>query len=159
MKNLRLLGEQLTDTPSHSTRSPEEWEKHERNGHIPKLPDCPVCVEEQGPIVRHYAQSSPSLKTLRLDTGYWGDWSLDEKRYFIAAALRVDHDKSGILIPFFVLVENKSAIVVSREVFALIDSLRQQGSSMQATIGLSKGDVCPPTTLAESPFCTIAELC
>ena len=35
--------------------------------------------------------------------------------------------------------------------------LRHQGSSMQATIGLSNGDVCPPTTLAESPFCTIAE--
>ena len=121
MKNLRLLGEQLTDTPSHPTRSPEEWEKHERNGHLPKLPDCPVCVEEQGPVVRHYAQSSPSLNTLHLDTGYWCDWSLDEKRYFIAAALRVEHDKSGILIPFFVPVENKSAIVVSREVFALID--------------------------------------
>ena len=30
------------------------------------------------------------------------------------------------------------------------DSLRQQGSSMQATIGLSNGDVCPPMTLAES---------
>ena len=121
MKNLRLLGEQLTDTPLHPTRSPEEWEKHERNGHIPKLLDCPVCVEEQGPIVRHYAQNSPSLNTLHLDTGYWGDWSLDDKRYFIAAALRVEHDKSGILIPFFAPVENKSAIVVSREVFALID--------------------------------------
>ena len=121
MKHLRLLGEQMTDMPSQPTRSPEEWEKHERNGHIPKLPDCPVCVEEQGPVVRHYAQSSPSLNTLHLDTGYWGDWSLDEKRYFIAAALRVEHDTSGILIPFFVPVESKSAIVVSREVFALID--------------------------------------
>ena len=69
MKNLRLLGEQLTDMPSKPTRSPEEWEKHERNGHIPKLPDCPVCVEEQGPVFRHYAQSSPSLNTLHL--GYW----------------------------------------------------------------------------------------
>ena len=46
---------------------------------------------------------------------------MDEKRYFIAAALRVEHDTSGILIPLFVPVENKSAIVVSREVFALID--------------------------------------
>ena len=118
-ENLRLLGEQLTDTPSHPTRSPEEWETHERNGHLPKLPDCPVCVEEQGPVVRHYAQSSPSLNTLHLDTGYWGDWSLDEERYFIAAALRVEHDKSGILIPFFVPVENKSAIVVSSWSYAM----------------------------------------
>ena len=45
----------------------------------------------------------------------------DEKRYFIAAALRLEHDKTCILIPFFVPVENKSAVVVSREVFALID--------------------------------------
>ena len=121
MKNLSLLGEQLTDTPSKPTRSPEEWEQHERNGHIPKLPDCPVCVEEEGPVVRHFAQHSPSLHTLHLDTGSWGDWSLDEKRYFIAAALRVEQDTHGILIPFFVPIENKSAIVVSREVFALID--------------------------------------
>ena len=121
MKQLRLLGEHLTDIPVHSTRPSEEWERHERNGHYPKLPDCPVCVEEQGPVVRHYAQGSSSLNTLHLDTGYWGDWSLDEKRYFIAAALRVEQDGSGILIPFFVPVENKSAIVVSREVFALVD--------------------------------------
>ena len=111
MKQLRLLGEHLTDTPTHPTRPPEEWERHERNGHHPKLPDCPVCVEEQGPVVRHYAHGSSSLNTLHLDTGYWGDWSLDEKRYFIAAALRVEQDGSGILIPFFVPVENKSAIV------------------------------------------------
>ena len=124
MKDLRLFGEQLTDMPSRPpNRSIEEWEKHERNGHIPKLPDCPVCVEEQGPVVRHHAQNSPSLNTIHLDTGYWGDWSLDEKRYFIAAALRVEHDKTGILIPLFVPVENKSAVVVSREVFALIDRI------------------------------------
>ena len=43
MKDLRLSGEQLTDMPSRPpTRSSEEWEKHERNGHIPKFPDCPV---------------------------------------------------------------------------------------------------------------------
>ena len=29
------------------------------------------------------------------------------------------------------------------------DSLRQQGSSMKTTIGLSNGDVCTPTTLTE----------
>ena len=121
MKQLCLLGEHLTDKPASSTRAPEEWEKHERNGHHPKLPDCPVCIEEQGPVVRHHAYGSTSLNTLHLDTGYWGDWSLDEKRYFIAAALRVQHDGSGILIPFFVPIENKSAIVVSREVFALVD--------------------------------------
>ena len=37
------------------------------------------------------------------------------------------------------------------------DSLRQQGSSMMTTIGLSKGDVCAPTTLTESPSCTKVE--
>ena len=121
MKDLRLSGEQLTDMSSPPTRSVEEWEKHERNGHIPKFSDCPVCLEEQGPVVRHYAQRAPSLNTIHLDTGFWGDWSLDEKQYFIASALRVEQDKTGILIPFFVPVENKSAADVSREVFVLID--------------------------------------
>ena len=37
------------------------------------------------------------------------------------------------------------------------DSLRQQGSSMTTTIGLSKGDVCAPMTLTESPSCTMVE--
>ena len=37
------------------------------------------------------------------------------------------------------------------------DSLRQQGSSIQKTIGLSKADVRDPTTMTESPYCTIAE--
>ena len=37
------------------------------------------------------------------------------------------------------------------------DSLRQQGSSRKMTIGLSSDDVCAPTTLAESPCCTIVE--
>ena len=37
------------------------------------------------------------------------------------------------------------------------DSLRQQGSSMMTTIGLSKGDVCAPTILTESPSCTMVE--
>ena len=37
------------------------------------------------------------------------------------------------------------------------DSLRQQGSFMKTTIGLSNGDVCAPTTLTEPPSCTIAE--
>ena len=37
------------------------------------------------------------------------------------------------------------------------DSLRQQGSSMTTTIGLSKSDVCAPTTLTESPSCTMVE--
>ena len=37
------------------------------------------------------------------------------------------------------------------------DSLRQQGSSIKTTIGLSNGDVCTPTTLAEPSTCTIAE--
>ena len=34
-----------------------------------------------------------SLHTLHLDTGYWGDLnSLDGKRYFVAAGLRVQHE-------------------------------------------------------------------
>ena len=37
------------------------------------------------------------------------------------------------------------------------DPLRQQGSSVKKTIGLSSVDVCDPTTLTESPSCTIAE--
>ena len=37
------------------------------------------------------------------------------------------------------------------------DSLRQQGSSRKLTVGLSSDDACAPTTLAESPSCTIVD--
>ena len=56
-----------------------------------------------------------------LDTGYWGDLSLDGKRYFVVAGLRVQHEDKVILVPFFILVENKTGLVVSQEVFQLID--------------------------------------
>ena len=37
------------------------------------------------------------------------------------------------------------------------DSLRQQGGSMHQSIGLTKDDLCPPTTLAESNTRAIVE--
>ena len=37
------------------------------------------------------------------------------------------------------------------------DSLRQQGSSRKMIVGLSSDNVCAPTTLAESPSCTIVD--
>ena len=53
------------------------WEQRERDGHMPKLLDCPVCVEEHGSVARHFASTTNSLHTLHLDTGYWGELSLD----------------------------------------------------------------------------------
>ena len=63
---------------------------------MPRLPDCPVGVEEHGSVVRHFASTSTSLHTLYLDTGYWGDLSLDGKRHFCSSrpsstACRQDH--------------------------------------------------------------------
>ena len=78
--------DKITSTPA---RPPEVWEQRERDGRIPKLPDCPACVEEHGSVVRHFARSSSSLRTLPLDAGYWADLSLDGKRYFVAAGIRV----------------------------------------------------------------------
>ena len=43
------------------------------------------------------------------------------------------------------------------ETIPFVNSVGTQYVASKATIGLSNGDVCPPTTLAESPFCTIAE--
>ena len=53
--------------------------------------------------------------------GYWGDLSLDGKRYFVVAGLRVKHEEDVMLVPFFFLVENKTGFVVLQEVFQLID--------------------------------------
>ena len=43
-----------------------------------------------------------------LDTGNWGDISLDRKRYFVVAGLRVQHDDKSLFIP----TENKSGLIV-----------------------------------------------
>ena len=50
-----------------------------------------------------------------------GDLSLDGKRYFVVAGLRVQHEDKVMLVPFFIPVENKSGLVVAKEVFQLID--------------------------------------
>ena len=88
---------------------------------MPKLPDCPVCVQEHGSVVRHFSSTSNSLHTLQLDASYWGDLSLDVKRYFAVAGLRVQHKDNVMLVPFLIPVENKTGLVVSQEVFQLID--------------------------------------
>ena len=41
---------------------PEVW----GDGHMPKLRDCPVCVEEHGSGARHVTSTSTSLHTLHL---------------------------------------------------------------------------------------------
>ena len=102
-------------------KPPEVWEQHERDGHMPKFPDCPVCVEEHGSVVRHFASTSSSLHTLHLDTGYWEDLSLDGKGYYVVAGLCAQHDDKVILLPFFIPVDNKSGLLVWQEVFQLID--------------------------------------
>ena len=67
-------------------------------------PDCPVCVEEHRSVVRHFASSSSSLHTLHLDTGYWGDLSLDiyidMYMYicFVVAGLRVQQNDKIVYV-------------------------------------------------------------
>ena len=110
MKELRLCADDTMDTKlTIPSRAPEVWEQHERDGHMPKFPDCPVCVQEHGSVVKHFSSSTNSLHTLHLDTEYWGDSSLDGKRYFLAAGLRVQHEDKIMLVP------------LSEEVFQLID--------------------------------------
>ena len=122
MKELRLCaGDTMDAKLSLPSRAPKVWEQHERDGHMPKLPDCPVCVQEHGSVVKRFSSTTNSLHTLHLDTGYWGDPSLDGKRYFLAAGLRVQHEDKIMLVPFFIPVENKTCVTVSQEVFQLID--------------------------------------
>ena len=97
--------------------------QHERDDQLPKPPDCPVCIEEHGSVVRHFSSTSTGWHTLHLDTGYWGDLSLDGKQYFVVAGLRVKHDDKVMLVPFFVPVENKTGLVVSQEMFQLTDRI------------------------------------
>ena len=104
MKELRECADEALDkTAPGRARAPEVWEQHERDGHMLKLP-----------VVRHFASSSSSLRTLHLDTGYWGDIGWAGKQYFVAGGLRVQHDDKGILAPFFIPIENKSGLIVSQ---------------------------------------------
>ena len=135
MKELRECADEALDgTAPAPDRPPEVWEQCELDGHMPKLPDCPVCVEEHGSVVHHFGSTSTSLHTLPLDTGYWGDLSSDGKRYFVAAGLRVKHEDHVILVPFFIPVENKTGLVVSQEVFQLIDILPLASNSRPFTV-------------------------
>ena len=44
-----------------------------------------------------------------------------DKRYFVVAGLRLQHEDKVMLVPFFTPVEKKTGLVVSQEVFQLID--------------------------------------
>ena len=89
MKALTELVASTMDEPTGPPQRPARvWEEHEHNGHLPKLPDCPVCVEEQGTIVKHAPNATPRLHTLHLDTGCWDDMSVDGKKYFFVAGIR-----------------------------------------------------------------------
>ena len=81
------------------SRAPEVWEQHEREMDICQVPRLSsVCEQEHGSVVKHFSSTTNSLHTLHLDTGCWGDPSLDGKRYFLAAGLRVQHE-CGIRSP------------------------------------------------------------
>ena len=70
-KILNELGANTMDEPTGPPQRPAHvWEEHERNGHLPKLPDCLVCVKEQSMIVKHAPNATPRLHTLSLYTGY-----------------------------------------------------------------------------------------
>ena len=75
-------------------RAAQVWEEQKRNGGLPKLLDCPVCVEQQGTIVKHAPDATPRLRTLHLDTGCWDEASVDGKKYFVAAGMRAKHEDS-----------------------------------------------------------------
>ena len=74
MKDLRMCAEEtlVSSTPA-AYRPPEVWAQHKLDGHMPKLPDCSVCVQEHGSVVRRFSSTTNSFNTLHLDTGYWGD--------------------------------------------------------------------------------------
>ena len=93
MKKLRLCADDTMDVRTTvAGRTPEVWEQHERDGHMPKFPDCPVCIQEHGSVVKHISSTTNSLHTLHLNTGFGGNLSLDGKRYFVVAGLRVQHE-------------------------------------------------------------------
>ena len=47
--------------------TPEVWE----HGHTPKFPDCPVCVQEHGSVVKHFSSTLPIACILVNDTSWW----------------------------------------------------------------------------------------
>ena len=124
MKALSELVASTIDEPTSPPQRPEHVrEEHERNGHLPKLPDCPTCVEEQGTIAKHAPNATPRLHTLHLATGCWDEVSVHGKKYFIVAGTRVKHEDSYTVVPFFLPVENKSGFTVMKAVFQLVDQI------------------------------------
>ena len=60
MKELRTCADETLDAkPPAPFRPPEVWEQHEHDGPLPKLPDCPDCVEEHGSLPARPLASTP----------------------------------------------------------------------------------------------------
>ena len=50
----------LDEAETKDQRLAAVWEQHERDGHLPKIPDCTVCLEERGSEVRRAHSRNPS---------------------------------------------------------------------------------------------------
>ena len=74
-------------------------------------------------MVKHSPNATPSLHTLHLDTGYWDEVSVDGKKYFAVAGIRAKHEDSCMVVPYFLPVENKSGLTVTKAEFQLIDQI------------------------------------
>ena len=70
MKDLKLCADETMDTKTTAPgRPPEVWEQHD--GHMPKFPDCPVCVcvQEHGSVVKPVLPITCILYTWIQDIG------------------------------------------------------------------------------------------
>ena len=88
---------------------------------MPKFPDCPVCVQEHGSDVKHFSSTTNSLHlTCIPGIGETSAWMVRDISWSQASECNMN-TRSCWFRSFFIPVENKTGLIVSQEVFQLID--------------------------------------
>ena len=88
-----------------------KWLEHHQSGHLTKDPGCPVCMEEAGSKVNHRRKKgdcSPGF--MHCDLAAF-EASADGRKYCLVAAVTIEIDKESKLLPIFIPIPKKDALM------------------------------------------------
>eukprot|EP00971_Amphidinium_carterae_P342075 6481237-Amphidinium_carterae.1 len=102
-----------------------EWERHHRQGHITKWPDCPTCQKESGTRVVHRRKNPDERQTgvLHADLADMG-LGHSNKRYVLVMAVTMCIDGASVVMPFSSPLRDKSSEIVAQHMVEVILWLR-----------------------------------
>eukprot|EP00971_Amphidinium_carterae_P085889 1699146-Amphidinium_carterae.2 len=122
----RELEDMVTDGQQDvQSSAQQDWEKHHRQGHLTKSPDCPTCQREAGTRVVHSRKDKAKRQTgmLHVDLADMGTGH-SNKRYVLVMGATMTIDNKQVVKPFNSPLRSKDSRKVAELVAEVILWLR-----------------------------------